>query len=141
VKESVDIADVRYAVLEVPRTEGGSQGFVVAYPNENCLYDVIAAPRIVACGFSSREAAAGILETRVLTATTQNHVPKVTVLESAQKHQHGWPEQRSDKDPALRLIRRFLVALYNDAVAAAILIFSSKNIVSSAIRTFLAVSF
>jgi hypothetical protein len=47
VKESVDIADVRYAVLEVPRTEGGSERFVVAYPNEDRLYDVIAASRIV----------------------------------------------------------------------------------------------
>ena len=139
-KESVDIADVRYAVLEVPRTGGGSERFVVAYPNENCLHDIIAAPRIVACGFSSREAAAGIPETRALTATTQNHVPKVTVLERAQEHQHGWPERRSDTDPAFLLVRRFFVAFYNDAVAAAILMFSSRNIVSSAIRTFLAAS-
>ena len=140
-KESVDIADVRYAVLEVPRTEGGSERFVVAYPNPNCLYEVIAAPRIVAHGFSSREAAAGVRETRALTAATQNHAPKVTVLERAQEHQHGWPERPLDTDPVFRLTRRFFVAFYNDAVAAAILMFSSRNIVSSAIRTFLAVSF
>ena len=142
-KESVDIADVRYAVLEVPRTEGGSERFVVAYPNEDCLYGVIAAPRIVAFGFSSREAAEGVPETRVLTATTQKHVPRATVLESSQEHQHGlhWPERRSNTDPALLVIRRFLVAFYNDAVTAAILMFSSRNIISSAIRTFLAVSF
>ena len=137
-KELVDIAGVRYAVLEVPRTEGGSERFVVVYRNENCLYEVIAAPRIIACGFPSREAAAGVPETRALTATTQNHAPKVTVFERAQEHQHGW---RPDTDPALRLVRRFFVAFYNDAVTAAILMFSSRNFISSAIRTFLAVSF
>ena len=55
-QESADIADVRYGVLEVPRIEGGSEPFLVAYPNEDCLYDVIAASRIVAHGLSSREA-------------------------------------------------------------------------------------
>jgi hypothetical protein len=44
VKDLVDIADVRYAVVEVPRIEGGCDRFVVAYPNENCLYDLIASP-------------------------------------------------------------------------------------------------
>ena len=114
-KELVDVADVRYAVLEVPRTEGGSERFVVAYPNEDCLHDVIAASRIAAFGFFSREAAIASTETRVSTAT------------------------KSDADPALQMIRRFLVAFYNDAIAAAILTFSSRNIISSAIRTFLAV--
>ena len=141
--ESVDVAQVRYAVLEVPRTEGGSECFVVAYPNEDCLYDVIAASRIVECGFSSREAAVGSTRARVSRATKQNHVPKATVAKRAAQHHHElrWPERRSDTDPALRLIRRFFVAFYNDVVAAAILIFSSRNIASSAIRTFLAVSF
>jgi hypothetical protein len=143
VKESVDIADVRYAVLEVPRTGGGSERFVVAYPNENCLHDIIAAPRIVEFGFSSRQAAVASTKTRILTTTEHKHVSGTTALGRAQEHQHllHWPERRSDTGPALRLIRRFFVAFYNDAVTAAILMFSSRNIVSSAIRTFLAVSF
>ena len=141
-KESVDIAGVRYAVLEAPRTEGGSERFVVAYPNKSCLYEIIAAPRIVELGFSSREAAVASTKARVSTATKQNHVPKATVVKRGGEHQHElhWPERRSDADPVLRLIPRFFVAFYNDAVAAAILIFSSRNIISSAIRTFLAVS-
>jgi hypothetical protein len=141
VKESVDIADVRYAVLEVPRTESGSERFVVAYPKEDRLYDVIAASRIVECGFSSREAALASSEVRFSTATEHRQVPRAPVVERAAKHQHGLhcPELRSDADPASRLVRRFLVAFYNDAVTAAILMFSSRNIISSAIRTFLAV--
>jgi hypothetical protein len=141
VKESVDIADVRYAVLEVPRTEGGSERFVVAYPNEDRLYDVIAASRIVGCGFSSREAALASSEVRFSTATEHKQVSRAPVVERAAKHQHGLhcPELRSDADPASRLVRRFLVAFYNAAVTAAILMFSSRNIISSAIRTFRAI--
>jgi hypothetical protein len=60
VKDSVDIADVRYAVVEVPRTEGGCDRVVVAYPHANCLYDLIVSPRIVACGFACREAATAV---------------------------------------------------------------------------------
>jgi hypothetical protein len=140
VNELVTVADVRYAVLEVPRTEGRSECFVVAYPNEDCLYDVIAASRIVECGFSSREAAVASTKARVSRATKQNHVPKATVVRRAGQHQHElhWPERRSDADAVLPLIRRFFVAFYNDAVAAGILMFSSRNITSSVIRTFLA---
>jgi hypothetical protein len=143
VKESVDVADVRYAVLEALRTEGGSERFVVAYPNENCLRDVIAASRIVEFGFSSREVAVASIKPRVSAASTQKHVSRGTGVRRTEEHQHGlhWSERRPNADPTLQLIRRFLVAFYNDAVAAAILIFSSRNIVSSAIRTFLAVSF
>jgi hypothetical protein len=38
---------------------------------------------------------------------------------------------------ALRRLGRFLIAFYGDAITAAILIFSSRNTVSAAIRTFL----
>jgi hypothetical protein len=141
VNDSVDVADLRYAVLEVPRTAGGSECFVVAYPNEDCLYDVIAASRIVECGFFSREAAVASTKARVSRSTKQNHVPRTTVVKRDGEHQRElhWPERPSDADPALRLTQRFLVAFYNDAVSAAILMFSSRNILSSAIRTFLAV--
>jgi hypothetical protein len=40
---------------------------------------------------------------------------------------------------APRPIRQLLAAFYSDAVAAAILVFVSRNIFSTAIRTFLAV--
>jgi hypothetical protein len=87
VQESADIADVRYAVLEVPRIEGGSERFLVAYPNEDCLYDVIAASRIVGHGFSSREAAAASIKTHVSKATKQKYVPRATVVKRAEEHE------------------------------------------------------
>jgi thymidylate synthase len=51
----VDCSGVLYAVIEALSTEAGSERFVVAYRNEQSLHDVIAAPCIIAFGFSSRE--------------------------------------------------------------------------------------
>ena len=98
-KESADIANVRYAVLEARRTEGGPERFVVAYPSEDCLHDIIAASRIVEFGFFSREAAVASTNTRPSTTTERKQVPKASVVER---------------------IRQFLIASYSDSVAAAI---------------------
>jgi hypothetical protein len=50
--------------------------------------------------------------------------------------------QSDDSETGLAMRRRggSLIAFYGDAVAAAILIFSSRNIVSAAIRMFLGAS-
>src|SRR2546428_5504270 len=56
-KELVDFSSVQYAVIEALRTETGPERFVIAYPNEQSLRDVIAAPSIIAFGFPSREEA------------------------------------------------------------------------------------
>jgi len=53
----IDFSSVQYAVIEALRTETGPERFVIAYPNEKSLRDVIAAPSIIAFGFSSREEA------------------------------------------------------------------------------------
>jgi hypothetical protein len=135
------VADVRYAVIEALRTEGGSERFVLAYHNQQSLRDLIAAPCIAAFGFSSREEAAARTKLSVSMATIQKQVPRTTVVKRTGEHQHGPPrgEQRSEKCSASPTIRRLLAAFYSDAVAAGILAFSSRNIFSTAIRTFLAV--
>jgi hypothetical protein len=134
---------VRYAVPEAVRTDGGSECFVVAYANRDCRYDRIAAPRIVEFGFGSREAAVARTNTCLSTTTEHKRVARALVVDRAQELQHGvrCPERRSGTNPTLRLTRHFLIALYRDAIAAAIFMFSSRNFISSAIRTFLAVSF
>jgi hypothetical protein len=53
----IDFSSVQYAVIEALRTETGPERFVIAYPNERSLRDVIAAPSIIAFGFSSHEEA------------------------------------------------------------------------------------
>ena len=56
-KELIDFSSVQYAVIEALRTETGPERFVIAYPNEQSLRDVIAASSIIAFGFPSREEA------------------------------------------------------------------------------------
>jgi hypothetical protein len=58
VNEVVDSSDVQYAVIAGLRTETGAERLVIAYPSEESLRDLIAAPSIIAVGFSSREEAA-----------------------------------------------------------------------------------
>jgi len=57
VNELVDFSGVQYAVIEGLHTETGHERIVIAYPNEQSLRDLIAAPSIIALGFSSREEA------------------------------------------------------------------------------------
>ena len=52
-KELINFSSVHYAVIEALRTETGPERFVIAYPNEQSLRDVIAAPSIIAFGFPS----------------------------------------------------------------------------------------
>ncbi len=51
-----------------------------------------------------------------------------------------WQSGDSEAGSATRRLGASLVAFYSDAVAVAILIFSSRNIVSAAIRIFLGAS-
>ena len=46
-------------------------------------------------------------------------------------------DRQSETGSALHRLGRLLVALYSDAVIAAILIFFSRNAISAAVRTFL----
>jgi hypothetical protein len=51
------LSSLRYAVIEALRVDADPERFVIAYCNEQALHAVIAAPCIVAFGFSSREKA------------------------------------------------------------------------------------
>jgi hypothetical protein len=46
---------VRYAVIQVSSTKDHPERLVIAYADENCQRDVIAAPSIIGPGFESRE--------------------------------------------------------------------------------------
>jgi hypothetical protein len=135
------VGDVRYAVIEAFRAEGGRERFVLAYRNEQSLRDLIAAPCIAAFGFSSREDATARTKPSVSRATIQEQTRRTTVVKRTEERQHGRHrrEQRPETCSASSKIRRFLAAFYSDVVAVGILIFFSRNIFSTAIRTFLAV--
>jgi hypothetical protein len=53
VDELVDTSTWQYAVISV-RSEPAHERLVIAYPDENTLRDLIAAPSIVALGYTSR---------------------------------------------------------------------------------------
>ena len=46
--ELVDSSIAQYAVIEARRTEGPSECFVIAYPDEESLRDLIAGPSVPA---------------------------------------------------------------------------------------------
>lgn len=55
----------QYAVIEVRRTAGPPERFVLAYPDERSLRDLIAAPNIVGCGFTTRTQAQAHIEEQI----------------------------------------------------------------------------
>jgi len=121
-----DCTNVRYAIIEETRT--GDRGrFVVAYRNEYLLRDLIAPSCIAAFGFSSREEAVARTNPKVL--TNRNNDERVQGASREQQPRRVCPQT----------IRRFLSALYDDAVATAIVAFSSRNIISVTIRRLLTV--
>jgi len=136
VNELLDFSDVQYAVIEGPHTETGHERLVIAYPNEQTLRDLIAAPSIVAFGFSSREEAVAGSRACVRTAGAYQRMPEAMAGSETERRPQGlsWAEWRGETGSALRRLRRFLVTSCSDVVTSAIVIFSSGNTVSAAIR-------
>jgi hypothetical protein len=58
----VDSTNLKYAVIQALRAEGGGECIVIAYPDERTLRDLIAARSIVAVGFASRDKAAASIK-------------------------------------------------------------------------------
>jgi hypothetical protein len=136
VKELVDFSVVQYAVIEGLHTETGHERIVIAYPNEQSLRDLIAAPSIVAFGFSSREEAVAGSRACVPTAVAYQRMPEAMAGGETEKHQQGlsWAERRGETVSVLRRLGRFLATSCSDVVTSAIVVFSSSNFVSAEIR-------
>jgi hypothetical protein len=124
----------QYAVIEARRTEGPSERFVLAYPDEESLRELIAGPSIIACGFASREEAQVNVDADFWTAAAWKQTPR----DRAEKYQRGVLSAKRRLGAGFnltqtgRIVRGFLRA----AVAGAILIFYSRNAVSTVIRSF-----
>ena len=134
--EVVDSSGVQYAVIAGLRTETGPERLVIAYPNEEALRDLIAAPSIIAVGFCSREEAVAAGRAWVPTAFPFQRMPEAmagTGIERGQQARN-WAERRRETGSTLRRLARFLVTSYSYAATTAIAIFSSRNAVSAVIR-------
>jgi|ERR1700723_1829387 len=130
----VDSPISQYAVIEARRTEGPSERFVIAYPDEESLRELIAGPSIIACGFASREEAQANIDADFWTAGASRKIPR----DQAEKYQLGVisAKRRLGSGFNLTQTRRIVRSFLHAAVAGAILIFYSRNAVSAAIRSF-----
>jgi len=132
----VDSPNAQHAVIEARSIEGPSELFVIVYPDEDSLRDLIAGPSIIACGFASHEEAQANIDADFWTAAAWKQTSGPTV-DGAEQYQRGTLSAKRHLGSAFnlaqtgRVIRSFLQA----AVAGAILIYYSRNAVSTVIRS------
>jgi hypothetical protein len=132
----VHCSDVRYAVIQASNNKDRPERLVIAYQDEDCLRDLIAAPSIFGLGFASREEAIANLEIFASTVAPSKQKPRITAMFHA-THENGdlasWH--------ILVKHRGILQSILQPALAAVIALFYSKNIVSVVIRMMLGASF
>ncbi len=133
----VDSAVSQFAVIEARRTEGPSERFVIAYPDEEVLRELIAGPSIIACGFASREAAQAKIDGGFWTAAWKQTLSGPTV-DGIKKYQRGVFSSKRHFGSGFNLTQagKIVHGFLHAAVAGAVLIFYSRNAVSTAIRSF-----
>jgi hypothetical protein len=139
VNELVDSSSEQFAVIESRCTDRRPDRVVLAYHDEESLRELIAMPRIVAVGFTSREDAMNRSEAYFSETTPWHQVQKAIPGDGT-----GY-EQRGSHSAAQRLTCMFSFAgtrgtvrrVLRHAVAAAILVFYSRNAVSTFIRAFI----
>jgi hypothetical protein len=134
----VDSSIAQYAVIEARRTEGPPERFVIAYPDEESLRELIAGPSIIACGFASREEAQAKIDANFWTVAAWKQTPKRAAVDGIEKYRRGVlsAKRRLGAGFDLTHTRRIVHGFLQAAVAGAILIFYSRNTVSTAIRSF-----
>jgi len=79
VDELLDTSTWQYAVISV-RSEPDRERLVIAYPDENTLRDLIAAPSIVALGYTSRADALKNIDRCVTTKASLKRLLKTASL-------------------------------------------------------------
>jgi hypothetical protein len=130
VDELVDTSAWRYAVISV-QPEPGRERLVIAYPDEETLRDLIAAPSIVTLGYSSRADALKNIDrcetTTVSLARLKTAVidTNMTFLTALRRLAGGFGLSRASK--AMR-------NLLHNCLAAALIFFYSRNVLSSTVR-------
>ncbi len=135
----VDSSIAQYAVIEARRTKGLPERFVIAYTDEESLRELLAGPSIIACGFASREEAQANLDADFWTAAARKQTSGGPTVDGAETYQRGVLSAKRclgngfNLTQTGRTVRGFLQA----AVAGAILIFYSRNAVSTVIRSLL----
>ena len=132
----VHYSGVRYAVIQASSTKDRPERLVIAYQDEDCLRDLIAAPSIFGVGFASREEAIANLESFASNAASSRQKPRITAMFHAT---HAKSELAGGHSPVKH--RGIPQGMLQSALAAVIALFYSTNIVSVMIRIALGASF
>jgi hypothetical protein len=132
----VHCSGVCYAVIQASSNKDRPERLVIAYKEEDCLRDLIAAPSIFGLGCASREEAIANLKSFASNAAPSKQKPQITAMFHA-THENG------DLPSGHGLVkhRRIPQSILQSALAAVIALFYSKNIVSVMIRMTLGASF
>ena len=131
-----DCSGVRYAVIQASSNKDGAERLVIAYQDEDCLRDLIAAPSIFGLGFASREKAIANLKSFASDAASSKQKPRITARFHAT---HANVELVRGHGPVKH--RGIPQSILRSALAAVIALFYSKNILSVMIHVALGASF
>jgi hypothetical protein len=138
VDELVDTSSWQYAVISV-RSEPIRERLVIAYPDEETLRDLIAAPSIVALGYTSRADALKNIDRCVTTKASLKRLLKAASL-------HPNMTFLTECRVALRRLAggfglsgtsKVMRNLLHNGLAAVLILFYSRNILSSTVRAFI----
>jgi hypothetical protein len=138
VDESVDTSTWLYAVISV-RSEPDRERLVIAYPDDETLRNLIAAPSIVALGYTSRADALKNIDRCVTTKTSLKRLlktltfhPNMTFLTECRaalrRFAAGFGRSGSS-----RVMRNLL----HNGLAGTLIVFYSRNVLSRTVRAFL----
>ena len=129
----VDTSTSRYAVISV-RSEPGRERLVIAYPDDETLRDLIAAPSIVALGYRSRADALKNID-RCVTTTASLKRFKTAVLDANMTFLTVL--RRLADGFGLSGTSKVMRNLLHSGLAAALIFFYSRNVLSSTVRAFI----
>jgi hypothetical protein len=137
VDELVVSSTWQYAVISV-RSEPDRERLVIEYPDEETLRDLIAAPSIVALGYTSRADALKNIDRCVTTTSSLKRLLETAVL-------HTNMTFLTECRVALRRLAggfrlsgasKVMRNLLHSGLAAALIFFYSRNLLSSTVRAF-----
>ena len=134
----VDTSTWRYAVISV-RSAPARERLVIAYPDEETLRDLIAAPSVVALGYTSRADALKNIDRCVTTKASLKRLLKTASL-------HPNMTFLTECRAGLRRLAgafglsgtsKIMRNLLHNGLAAALIFFYSRNVLSSTVRAFI----
>jgi hypothetical protein len=137
VNDLVDTSTWRYAVISV-RSEPARERLVIAYPDEETLRDLIAAPSIVALGYTSPADALKNIDRCVTTTASLKQFLKTAVLHPNLISLTGRVAlRRLAAAFGLSGTSKLMRNLLHNGLAAALIFFYSRNVLSSTVRAFI----